>query len=81
MESIACARNREQLIFLGLSAGLAQQTTQIVARFAISQNLIVYHNFEIKCLHKSFHIPYESLLAEVHKVVNTKHNQKIHLTT
>jgi len=34
----------------------------------------------IKCLHKNLHIPYESLLAEVHKVVNKKHNQKIQLT-
>ena len=34
----------------------------------------------IKCLHKNLHIPYESLLAEVHKVVNTKHIQKIQLT-
>jgi len=31
----------------------------------------------IKCLHKNLHIPYESLLAEVHKVTNTKHNKKI----
>jgi len=35
----------------------------------------------IKCLHKNLNIPYESLLAEVHKVANTKHNQKIQLTT
>jgi HTH-type transcriptional regulator/antitoxin HigA len=34
----------------------------------------------IKCLHKNLHIPYESLLAEAHKVANTKHNQKIQLT-
>ena len=26
----------------------------------------------IKCLHKGLHIPYESLLAEVHKLTNTK---------
>ena len=30
----------------------------------------------IKCLHKNLHIPYESLLAEAHKLANTKHNQK-----